>query len=306
MGHPGHVEYVTDGAGVPYQYFHYSPWGESLVAQTRSPNPTGFTTPYRFNAKELDSESGLFYYGARYYHPVVSKWLGVDPMYHLYPAHTPYNYVMNNPVNLTDPNGMWVKGAGFFRNLFNSDEKILAQDEAAKHAGGEVIKIDGGWRASWSTANEGGNDDVDVNLDEIHMVDFKKGKDRPGTYKTLAHMIDSDFDAWQGRNMRSGLSTWNRIGERADKDVAPKIAETVALWMPPTAAINSIKTMSTGEDLFGDKKEGAWDRYIRPSVNLIPEAGRVLNMTNKFIRGLDYMDKGVNIIETKDVWKGKK
>ncbi|KFD38214.1 hypothetical protein AT05_11065 [Schleiferia thermophila str. Yellowstone] len=105
MGHPGHVEYVTDGAGVPYQYFHYSPWGESLISQTRTPNSTGFSTPYRFNAKELDSESGLFYYGARYYHPMVSKWLGVDPLAERNPDKTPYHYVSNNPINRIDPDG---------------------------------------------------------------------------------------------------------------------------------------------------------------------------------------------------------
>ncbi|RCX00993.1 RHS repeat-associated protein [Schleiferia thermophila] len=101
----GHVEYVTDGAGVPYQYFHYSPWGESLISQTRTPNSTGFSTPYRFNAKELDSESGLFYYGARYYHPVVSKWLSVDPMAHEREWLSSYNFVQNNPILRVDPDG---------------------------------------------------------------------------------------------------------------------------------------------------------------------------------------------------------
>jgi RHS repeat-associated protein len=103
--HPGHVECVTDGAGVPYQYFHYSPWGESLISQTRTPNSTDFSTPYRFNAKELDSESGLFYYGARYYHPMVSKWLGVDPMASERSWLTPYNFVQNNPITRIDPDG---------------------------------------------------------------------------------------------------------------------------------------------------------------------------------------------------------
>ncbi|RCX00418.1 RHS repeat-associated core domain-containing protein [Schleiferia thermophila] len=98
---------MTDGAGVPYQYFHYSPWGESLISQTRTPNSTGFSTPYCFNAKEFDSESGLFYYGARYYHPVVSQWLSVDPLYY-HPNQvdkSPYAYTWNNPVNLVDPDG---------------------------------------------------------------------------------------------------------------------------------------------------------------------------------------------------------
>jgi len=39
-----------------------------------------FTNPYLFNGKELDEETGLYYYGARYYNPRYSLWLGVDSM----------------------------------------------------------------------------------------------------------------------------------------------------------------------------------------------------------------------------------
>ena len=37
-------------------------------------------TPYLFNGKELDKETGLYYYGARYYDPRISMFLGVDPL----------------------------------------------------------------------------------------------------------------------------------------------------------------------------------------------------------------------------------
>jgi len=39
-----------------------------------------YVNPYKFNAKELDSETGLYYYGARYYNPRLSIWYGVDPL----------------------------------------------------------------------------------------------------------------------------------------------------------------------------------------------------------------------------------
>jgi len=65
------------------------------------------TTPYKFNAKELDSETGLYYYGARYYTPELSVWLSVDPLSDIYPSTSPFMYVRGNPVNLIDPNGMY-------------------------------------------------------------------------------------------------------------------------------------------------------------------------------------------------------
>ena len=61
--------------------------------------------PYLFNGKELDTETGLYYYGARYYDPRVSLWLNVDPLAEKYPNISPYTYVANNPINAIDPDG---------------------------------------------------------------------------------------------------------------------------------------------------------------------------------------------------------
>ena len=62
---------------------------------------------HTFSAKEKDSETGLSYFGARYYSSDLSIWLSVDPMSGKYPSTTPYAYCRNNPIILFDPNGMW-------------------------------------------------------------------------------------------------------------------------------------------------------------------------------------------------------
>ena len=61
--------------------------------------------PYTFSAKEKDSETGLSYFGARYYSSDLSVWLSVDPMSAKYPSLSPYTYCANNPIKLVDPNG---------------------------------------------------------------------------------------------------------------------------------------------------------------------------------------------------------
>jgi RHS repeat-associated protein len=53
----------------------------------------------------LDEETGLYYYGARYYDPRTSIWLSTDPLAEKYPAHNPYVYCLQNPVNIIDPDG---------------------------------------------------------------------------------------------------------------------------------------------------------------------------------------------------------
>ncbi|NBL63680.1 hypothetical protein GV828_00540 [Flavobacterium sp. NST-5] len=64
-----------------------------------------YSNPFKFNGKELDEETGMYYYGARYYDPKSSIWMSVDPLAEKYPSWNPYNYCMQNPVNLVDPDG---------------------------------------------------------------------------------------------------------------------------------------------------------------------------------------------------------
>ncbi|MFZ1288494.1 MAG: RHS repeat-associated core domain-containing protein [Melioribacteraceae bacterium] len=60
---------------------------------------------YDFTEKERDVETGLNYFGARYLDSDLGRWLSVDPLADKYPGWSPYNYVMNNPLNIIDPNG---------------------------------------------------------------------------------------------------------------------------------------------------------------------------------------------------------
>ena len=60
---------------------------------------------FAFSAKERDVETGLSYFGSRYYSSDLSIWLSVDPMSDKYPSLSPYVYCADNPVKLVDPNG---------------------------------------------------------------------------------------------------------------------------------------------------------------------------------------------------------
>lgn len=101
--HLGSTLTVTDSVGATVQRMEYTPWGEVFVEQ-RSSN-AGFSTPYLFNGKELDDETGLYYYGARYYDPKLSVWYSTDRYAEKYPFASPYNYALNNPMKYVDLHG---------------------------------------------------------------------------------------------------------------------------------------------------------------------------------------------------------
>jgi RHS repeat-associated protein len=66
---------------------------------------------YKYNGKELQ-ESGMYDYGARLYMPDLGKWGVVDPLAEFQQSFSPYAYVYNNPIRLTDPSGMLGSGGG--------------------------------------------------------------------------------------------------------------------------------------------------------------------------------------------------
>lgn len=99
--HLGSTSYVTDADGNIAQHIEYIPYGEVFVEEHNSQ----FSTNFLFNAKELDNETGLYYYGARYLDPTGAMWLSVDPMWEEYAGMSPYNYCAGNPVKLVNPDG---------------------------------------------------------------------------------------------------------------------------------------------------------------------------------------------------------
>jgi RHS repeat-associated protein len=90
----------------------YFAFGETFVEEHSNTDKT----PYLFNGKELDEETGLYYYGARYYSGRESVWLSADPLAEKYSHLSPYVYVANNPICAKDPDGKriyFIPGLGY-------------------------------------------------------------------------------------------------------------------------------------------------------------------------------------------------
>ena len=99
--HLGSTSFVTDLVGEVRQYVAYMPFGKPFLQQKKTPE----SIPYLYNGKELDEETGLAYYGARYLDTETLVWQNVDPLAEKYPSMSPYAYVGQNPVNYIDPDG---------------------------------------------------------------------------------------------------------------------------------------------------------------------------------------------------------
>ena len=127
--HLGSASLITDYKGDEYQRIEYTPYGETWIERTD--NQGLEYLPYKFTAKELDPETGLYYYGARYLDSKYSTWISTDPALSDYIPQAPvsdearknnqnlpgmggifnhinsnlYAYAANNPVRYMDPDG---------------------------------------------------------------------------------------------------------------------------------------------------------------------------------------------------------
>ena len=126
--HLGSSSYITNLDGEVVQHIEYVPFGEVFIEERNDV----WNTPYLFNAKEFDEETGMYYYGARYYEPRLSLWISVDPISNYDPRNNenyldgehnlgvyntfnlaPYGYCYQNPIRLIDPNGKQVDAVDF-------------------------------------------------------------------------------------------------------------------------------------------------------------------------------------------------
>jgi len=97
----GSVVAVTDGTGAAADTYTYDPYGQVTPGGSNSvPNPWQYTGGY------LDSETGLVKLGQRYYDPTLGRFTQQDPV----PSGNLYVYVGDNPVNFTDPTGLFNPG----------------------------------------------------------------------------------------------------------------------------------------------------------------------------------------------------
>lgn len=105
--HPDHLhsaEILSSSSGGLYQHYEYTAYGISRYTYST----TAFPISRRYTSQVLDEETGLYYYGARYYDPVIGRFVQPDT---LIPnqfdprSYDRYAYGMDNPLRYVDPSG---------------------------------------------------------------------------------------------------------------------------------------------------------------------------------------------------------
>lgn len=170
----------------------FTPFGQEIIGGTTQNligplPPDGTDMRYKFTGKERDAESGLDYFGARYYASSMGRWMSPDPMkvspkHLMYPQRwNAYAYVQNNPLNAIDPDG-WDD----FKIFVNFNPGQLGNKETSLHQN---------WGKIAAQARANG-----------HTVEFVEASSRNYTeaLQSGSHVIDAGH-TFVGTNPTSGV-----------------------------------------------------------------------------------------------------
>src|SRR6056297_1269836 len=103
--HLGSASLELDQNAATISYEEYHPFGTTSYRSGRTETEVSLKR-YKYVGKERDEETGLYYYGARYYAAWIARFVSVDPLQHDYPIYTPYQYAGNQPIIAIDLDGL--------------------------------------------------------------------------------------------------------------------------------------------------------------------------------------------------------
>ncbi|MCT2406419.1 hypothetical protein NZD88_02475 [Chryseobacterium antibioticum] len=293
--HLGTATYVTNEYAEPTQFFLNLPFGETMVEQQE---PTAYVNPYKFNAKELDSETGLYYYGARYYNPRLSIWYGVDPLAVYNPVMetqfygdgqhnggvfylgnlNPYIYTYQNPIKYVDPNGKQVNAvdpyAGVGQKIANGASKLWNG-------------IKQGWAQQYSTKT---NADKYGGLERYRQWQSNPGyNEGEGKYDRMFRLMGNshreemlDFGGG-GYNMYGG---YGRIA-----NIEKGILNEAQLILKQEGTLNKIFKAGVGQEI----NIGGRTIIVEPEA---PMSGLTLFEENAFVIGKDAFKSPLELRKT--------
>ncbi len=129
--------------------------------------------PFHFTGKERDAESGLDYFGARYYGSALGRFSSPDNGSDQHPSDPQswnlYSYVRNNPLGLVDADGNYVCGSSVSAKQCDQFQGVLDQAQGAANKlkdqyGADSTQYQDAQRAIDAYGKQGVDNGVQINI----------------------------------------------------------------------------------------------------------------------------------------------
>lgn len=131
---------------------------------------------YKYNGKELQSETGMVDYGWRQYMPEIGRWNGIDQLAEMYVSTSTYSYVANNPVMRFDVDGRWFNDDGTIDTSGRTPNYVSGKQYRDSFLGSNRNDGSGGSEGYNFTGNAAGSMyNYFLNGGSINGISFVKG-----------------------------------------------------------------------------------------------------------------------------------
>ena len=211
----GNLTELVNESGAIAAHYQYNAYGQVIGEWADTNDSFAVSNAFGFSTKYTDKETGLVYFGRRYYSPVLGRWINRDPIeesggYNL------YAYGLNDPVNRFDPNGevAWFVWAA--RVVWSAGRWGLTRLATRKALGVGV----------WTGVGVGSD--------------------------ALSYREDFHFRASIGKNLflsTFGLNVWHRLGKAYQLSRAEKFAVGVGIVGAETGVGAGFDAGFMGQDL---------------------------------------------------------
>ena len=249
------------------QFASYLPYGEALADE----HTVTDTQPYKFSGKELDGETGLYYFGARYYNPKLALWYGVDPLAEKYPSMGGFVYCAANSVNVVDPDGndiVYINTSGVEVHRVKNDQVHKAHIQTTSSASERDLSI--GW--------------TEVPMPNIIQTRSASGENVSGSvYQENDYLIAARTGYFNQSKNNGTLNLYTEGGNQIPQDVVKSMPD-----LDPTLVkaitIQESHAGTTGiSDVMQSNVKGDWANF---KTNYSLEKGRTPSVTNSLYSGI--------------------
>ena len=191
--------------------------------------PEGWIQHPKFNGKEFDEETGLYYYGARYYDPRVSLWISTDILEEKNYGNSSYAYTYN-PITFIDPIGTDTINISYVNKKWKIDAPIIAD-------GNDVFNVANGDKKETYEFSQGEHGK------RVNLLNLEIGETKD-SYTLGVYHISGEADNGTGFYVAPGgePSTKNGSGRRIPDGTYPIINPTAgSQWIKPGVGGNVSK-----------------------------------------------------------------
>jgi RHS repeat-associated protein len=223
---------VTNLQGAINQAVMYCPFGQ-IISEYRQDWMLDTIPRYLFSAKELDEESGMYYFVARYYDPSKMTFISRDPHFEKYFYLSSYSYCANSPLNVIDPNGKDIyqvdengNSVGRIKNKnFDQFQVVTVNKDGSKTVTASSQEYKYGTVMGQMTNIAGkGTDGKPVNIDIYAIKGSKEGE---SIHQFFSKNTKVEFGRW---DFKSGMNLIGTSHKTREEGSAAVIKDFLSLY----------------------------------------------------------------------------